>query len=726
MSLNNFLRGLVVSGLFLVPLVPFIITGSLLFPFITGKAFAFRIIVEITFVAWLILALRDVNFRPRFSWILGALAIFVSIIALADIFGENFSKSFWSNFERMEGLITLLHLFAYFLVLSGTFLKENLWRGFLWANVGASVLMSFYGLLQLGGKIFINQGGVRLDGTLGNAAYLAGYMMMNIFFAIFLFVRSENKKKSAWWFTPILLLQLIILYQTATRGAVLGLLGGLLVSTILLVWKERENKVIRKISIGALVGVIVIIGGFFLIRNTDFVKESPVLARFNLSPSEIKSQGRYYIWPMAWQGIKEKPILGWGQENFNYVFNKYYNPKLYAHEQWFDRAHSTPLDWFIAGGFLGFASYISIFVFALWYLWRRDEQMTFAEKSVLTGLLSAYFFQNIFVFDNLVSYILFFTTIAYIHFRSARQEPVFRNVSIGMHGTNIVSVIAILALCGTLYFANIKPILAGKNLLSSLQVLQQEAPLGRTEATSLFRKALSYESLGDSEIREQMVNSSGLYFVETVPIEVREEFFALTRDEVLKQLEENPNDARHYVFMGMFLTRAGLYDEAIEYLNKAHELSPGKQVNLFEIAGLYLAKGDTETAVSLLKKAYDLEPSYVGAKILYAIGALYDNDLELLDELLSTIPLDNLISDQRLIGALVETKQYERLVPILIARVEDDPTQGDRYTSLAALLLEMGERNGAIEILETLKERLPEYTKEADYYITEIKAGRNP
>ncbi len=724
--MNNFLKGTILAGLFLVPLVPFIITGSLLFPFITGKAFAFRIIVEIVFVSWIVLALRDPNYRPRFSWILGALAIFVSVITLADIFGENPFKSFWSNFERMEGLITLLHLFAYFLVLSGTLLKEDLWKWFLWTNVGASVLMGFYGLLQLGGKIVINQGGVRLDGTLGNAAYLAVYMMMNIFFVIFLYVRAQDRKKALSWFVPILLLQTVILYQTATRGAMLGLLGGLLVSTALLAWRERENKIVRKTAILALFGVLAIIGGFYLVRNTDFVKESPVLARFNLSPAEIKTQGRYYIWPMAWQGIKEKPILGWGQENFNYVFNKYYNPKLYAQEQWFDRAHSTPLDWFIAGGFLGFASYISIFIFALWYLWKRDEDMSFAEKSVLTGILSAYFFQNIFVFDNLVSYILFFTIIAYIHFRSANKEPMFKNVSLGVHGTSVVSSILVLLLVGVLYFANVKPIVASKNLLNSLRVLQQEAPAGRTEAIEFFKKALSYRSLGTSETVEQMANSAGLFFVESVPIDIREEYYLLTREALLKQIERTPDDARAYVFMGMFLTRAGLYDEAIEYINKAHELSPGKQVNLFEIAGLYLAKGEADKALPILKKAVDLEPSYHGARLLYAIGALYAGELELLDELIAALPLDTLVSDSRLIEALVETEQYERLIPIFVARIEEDPSQGDRYLSLAALLLRMGERERSIEILQALKERLPEYGDEADYYIAEIRAGRNP
>ena len=72
---------------------------------------------------------------------------------------------------------------------------------------------------------------------------------------------------------------------------------------------------------------------------------------------------------MAIKGFIEKPILGWGQEGFNFVFNKYYDPRMYTQEPWFDRAHNTYLDWLIVGGALGLLSYLAIiFLFYIIYL----------------------------------------------------------------------------------------------------------------------------------------------------------------------------------------------------------------------------------------------------------------------------------------------------------------------------------------------------------------------
>src|SRR5688572_14827432 len=108
MLTNKILRYIAIGGIFLIPFVPLIISPSLFFPFITGKNFAFRIIVEIIFFAWLILALRDSAYRPKVSWISYALLFFLAVVGIADIFSENAFKSFWSNFERMEGYVTLL------------------------------------------------------------------------------------------------------------------------------------------------------------------------------------------------------------------------------------------------------------------------------------------------------------------------------------------------------------------------------------------------------------------------------------------------------------------------------------------------------------------------------------------------------------------------------------------------------------------------------------------
>lgn len=63
--MNNALRWGTLTGLFAVLLVPLVVTEQLFFPFITGKGFAFRIIVEIIFALWLILALRDPSARTK-------------------------------------------------------------------------------------------------------------------------------------------------------------------------------------------------------------------------------------------------------------------------------------------------------------------------------------------------------------------------------------------------------------------------------------------------------------------------------------------------------------------------------------------------------------------------------------------------------------------------------------------------------------------------------------
>jgi len=124
---KQILKNTILVGLFLVPFVPFLVSSSLFFPFITTKAFAWRIIVETVFAAWVLLALLDTDYRPKKSIILYAVFSFLVVIGLADLFGVAPVKSFWSNFERMEGYVTLLHLGVFFLVISSVF-KEIDWK----------------------------------------------------------------------------------------------------------------------------------------------------------------------------------------------------------------------------------------------------------------------------------------------------------------------------------------------------------------------------------------------------------------------------------------------------------------------------------------------------------------------------------------------------------------------------------------------------------------------
>ena len=127
-------RWTALGALFLIPLAPLIVANSLFFPFITGKAFYFRILVEIAVCAWAVLAVMDKEYRPRFSWIGVAVLAFVLWMFVADCFAINVTKAFWSNFERMEGWVLLIHLLGFFVAASAVLRVEKQWRNWFLAS----------------------------------------------------------------------------------------------------------------------------------------------------------------------------------------------------------------------------------------------------------------------------------------------------------------------------------------------------------------------------------------------------------------------------------------------------------------------------------------------------------------------------------------------------------------------------------------------------------------
>ena len=194
MIIEKALRWIVIIGVFCLPFVCLVVASSMFFPFITGKNFAFRVIVDVITGAWLALALIDEKYRPRRSWILAAFSLFVFIMAIADALGAAPFKSFWSNYERMDGWVTLIHTLAYLVVASSVLASEKMWRLLWQVNLGVSVFLSIDGLLQIAGLTAIGQGGAsglaaRVDATFGNPIYLAVYMLFNIGIAALLWVQ---------------------------------------------------------------------------------------------------------------------------------------------------------------------------------------------------------------------------------------------------------------------------------------------------------------------------------------------------------------------------------------------------------------------------------------------------------------------------------------------------------------------------------------------------------
>src|SRR3989344_44404 len=461
MQLNAILRNALVLGLFLVPLVPLIVAAtpfpSLFFPYITGKNFTFRILVELMTAGWLILALRDASYRPRRTLLLIAVALFTLIVALADAFSVNPFKSFGSNFERMEGFVTIAHLCLYFLVLGAILRTEGSWKNFWHVSLGAAFIASLYAITQLLGWFPMHQGD-RPDSTLGNATYLAGYLLFHVFIAGFLFLRAEGNLVR-YAYAALGILYAAVVYLTASRGAFLGLLAGSIIAAVIVILWGREHRRARQWALGSIIAVVALVGLFFAVKDTTFVRENHVLGRL-ASISLEAGKSRFLIWNMAWEGFKDRPLLGWGQEGFNFVFNTYYDPKMYDQESWFDRVHNVFLDWLIAAGILGLISSLSLYAVAFLSIWRRGVFESVLERAVLTGLITAYAVHNFFVFDNIASYLLFFALLAFLSVRAeGGASPLFSRFMPNRGAIDRIAMpLIIVAVIFVIYIVNVRGI----------------------------------------------------------------------------------------------------------------------------------------------------------------------------------------------------------------------------------------------------------------------------
>lgn len=719
-NITTILSYTVLSGLFLVLFIPFLVPTTMFFPFITGKGFAFRVLIEVVFSLYLILAFYDREYRPKDSWITRSVLVFTSVVFVADILGMNPSKSLWSNYERMEGFVLIAHLLLFYITTSSVLRNFSDWKKYFNVSIAASVIMSLYAVGQLLGKVVINQGGSRLDATLGNATYFAIYLVFHIFLALYYLLHETSKNWHKYIYGLVIILEVVILYYTATRGALLGLVGGVLVTGTYLAIKERENKFYRKLSYGLLSLVVVIIVGFIAIKDTEFAKTSPVLSRFRtIGLAEIKTQGRYYVWPMAIKGFQEHPVLGWGQEGFNYVFNKYYNPAMYGQEEWFDRSHNVFLDWLIAGGLLGLLAYLSLYVATLYYVIFKGQSVRVSDRGIILGMVCAYVFHNMFVFDNLISYIMFFSILAFVH--SVYSDDLgglrmLRNKNFSIDFLNYaVTPIILVVLISTIYLVNGPAYFANQTLIKAL------SPQKNIEVNlDLFKKAYAYNSFGFDEITEQVVQAA-VNLPKNASEATKTDFQDLAEKKIREKIVKTPHDARYLVFAGSFFDQIGKYDDGLYYLKKAQEESPNKQSILLEIGSNYLIRGDIPTMQLYFRKAYDLKPTNSESIKILMLGSIYAKDQKTIQDLQTKMDQRDFIYDDRFLKAFLSIADYSSSLVVLNQRLKDDPTNVQNNLTIASVYATVGQKDKAIEHLRKIGTDHPEYKSEIENYISQLK-----
>lgn len=708
-------RWTALGALFLIPFTPLIVIDGFFFPFITGKAFYFRILVEVALAAWIVLAAMDRRYRPRFSWIGVTMLAFVAWMFVADSFAINSGKAFWSNFERMEGWVLLAHLGAFFFVASAVLGAERKWRAWFLASLGVSVIVCLYALLQLADVLAIHQGSTRIDASFGNSAYLAIYLLFNVFIAGWLAL-TERRPELKWALLALGGVQAVLIFFTGTRGAILGLVGGLVLAALLTAVSAGARA--RGYAVIALAAIVLLSGTFYLARDSSFVKESYILDRV-ASISLEDGQTRFRIWSMAWQGFLESPVTGWGQEGFNYVFNAHYNPELYGQEPWFDRAHNAFIDWLMAGGLPAFLLFIGLFLAAVWLLWSRSE-LSRPERIALTAALAGYAVHNFFVFDNLYSYVYFFAILALIDSQVGRPIRRLADAPQADESRAMTSVVPVAAIAGIalIWFVNVGGMTAASKLVAAIS----PTPSGISGNIALFEDLVRDEPFAMQEVREQLVSlASTAAQDQSVPAEDKQKVFDLAIAEMRKQVDAYPRDTRGHLQLAFAYRAAGDATSALEATLAAALLTPTKQDIWITAGVLAWDLGDTDAAADYFRRAYELAPERPDLAEYAAAGAYAVRDAAGGDALLVGAYGTTTVDSQILAVAYYRSELWDRLIRLWEFRAARPEADVQTFFSLAAAYYAGGDRQTAIAVIRDTIARFPEAKAAGEAAIQEIQ-----
>jgi tetratricopeptide (TPR) repeat protein len=512
-----------------------------------------------------------------------------------------------------------------------------------------------------------------------------------------------------------------ILFLTSTRAPLLGLFGGATLAALLFGLFAPDRKV-RRIAALACVGAVIFSGAFFLARDTALIQGIKPLARVANMLEDSTTHSRIMNWGMAFEGFKERPILGWGHENYAAVFDKYYDPGMYAQEQWFDRTHNVIFDWLIAGGILGLLAYLSLYCLALLALWRSGAFALY-ERAIFTGLFAGYFFYLLFTFDNITSNILFIAILAYIAMRSSEKEKsasLAESWKLAKSAAPAVAGVVLLITPVIVWAVNADGMRQNYALISGLK----QQPGGITENLENFERALSFGAMGTQEVREQIAQSA-MKVAEAdaslVSPEARRAFFEVAAREMKAQALEAPLNARAPYFGGVMHDTFGDHEEARKMLLMAQERSPQKQTILIALGANALARGESAAAMGYFKEAYESAPEYASARLYYAIGAVRTNDTAVLNTLLPGILKDGGALERQLLAAYASAKRYNEIVALVQEHIKLFPDDQQARLTLAVALFEGGNPSAAILSLEEAKRAIPAITEQADALIAQMK-----
>lgn len=658
MQARSLVRAIVFLVFVVIIATPFVYQPQGVYPYILGKQAFFEGGVKLIFFLWLALVLTDRRYLPWRShdgqgsskaqlWICSALALFIGAMAVSAAFGIDSFRSFWSTQERALGVVAFAHVAALVLVLI-SLAREMPWKRLFLSSLATSVLVCAIAWTQtrVGGLLLRAEVATGRPGaTFGNPTFLAGYLLVHVFIGLYMlgvFMRDSRKEHrgALLWGAlacagAAVVVNVVTLFLTETRGDILGFGVGIIALLTALTVRPPglQNKVLKKRSVyaGLLLVALALPVVFFLTKEAPVWGSIPGIARFRsaLAGSETFTP-RLSALRAAWSGFLERPLVGWGPENFNVVFNKYYDPRTLETnylETRFDKPHNVLFEDLVTGGVLLFVARIALLAALLYCSWKHKDDLW---GPAAVAALSAYIARSIFVFDTtgpllglvLVAGFAAGGSMAGVPSEAASHAK--RRIPASVVGGAVVASLALIyalnistviasgeQFWGFGYFTNGRPVLAIKSFRSAI------------ERWTPYRWNLERDYA--AAITEAYFNNSGLVRPDDVRTAIK------TMEKVR---DEHPEDAfNHYMLVDLYNEASDIDPDT--YLKNALregaialQQSPNRQEVYFSLAKTYTLMGDNKKALELLEAAITVAPAVPDGHFFYGLILYSDGEPE--------------------------------------------------------------------------------------------------
>lgn len=422
------------AGVLIALALPLLSLPPLFSPPDWGKTLVFRILLSIEIVIAAAIALfhagslRPMRWKQKegvgFLMLLGILGLFLA----ATIFSFDRTFSIWGSPFRSGGVVNFAS-YIIFAILAFLILRPQDWKRAWNFAITAAALVSMAAIFQWQGLfsgIFIETG-LRPTSSLGNPILLAMYLLFFVFITLcFAFKERITWRKCLYAFLACLFLFIIFLAQT--RSVYLGL--AVAFSYFILFFPFLHSGRAKMLK-GAFLALCMGVLGFVYFVN---VNQGPALPEFILENRTLfglarranmdlfLEDPRFSSWQVTWKSILERPLLGYGPENFEIAFDRSYDPKLPGIQliqetpnSWWDKAHNSFFDVAAQAGIPAALLYFALF--AVLFLQLQEIKKKSPEQTLLIHGIQAtfigYLTANFFSFDAFSTFLISFFLVAY-------------------------------------------------------------------------------------------------------------------------------------------------------------------------------------------------------------------------------------------------------------------------------------------------------------------------